>query len=30
MKEVLITKDSTGEKLVVIPQVIFKGRRSIP
>ena len=30
MKEVLITKDSAGEKLVVIPQVIFKGRRSIP
>ena len=30
VKEVLITRDSVGEKLVVIPQVVFKGKRSIP
>ena len=29
MKEVLITRDSVGEKLVVIPQVVFLGKRSI-
>ena len=29
MKEVLITRDSVGEKLVVIPRVVFKGKRSI-
>lgn len=26
---VLITKDASGNKLVVLPQIIFSGRRSI-
>lgn len=29
-RNVLITEDSSGRKIVVLPQIIFKGKRTIP
>lgn len=30
LNNVLVAKDVNGNKVVVIPQVIFKGKRTIP
>ena len=30
LNNVLVAKDVNGDKVVVIPQVIFKGKRTIP